>query len=130
MIGMIVGNAQNCNDLNWTRSSKFVAGEFNLSVKRVIWGPEYRTLGEVPSQVRLKLSYPDAKAIATQVLSFKACQPINSSEIVRYSNKNVSALILADSRISPVRNLNAKGRYDGSRCQTKQSSCSLGSGIG
>ena len=117
MIGMIVGNASVIAMIGIGEGAqKFVAGEvqaLGTNVLIVMPGvPNARrsSIGNAPQTLIVE----DAKAIATQVPSVQGVSAeLNSSEIVRYSNKNVSALIFGTiPEFLEVRSFEmAKGRF-------------------
>ena len=97
MIGMIVGNASVIAMIGIGEGAqKFVEGEVQalgtnvLIVRPGVPNARRSSIGNAPQTLIVE----DAKAIATQVPSIQGVSAeLNSSEIVRYSNKNVSALI-------------------------------------
>ena len=97
MVGMIVGNASVIAMIGIGEGAqKFVAGQVQalgtnvLIVRPGVPNATRSTISSAPQTLVL----PDAKAIATQVPSVQGVSAeLNSSEIVRYSNKNVSVLI-------------------------------------
>ena len=97
MIGMIVGNASVIAMIGIGEGAqKFVAGQVQSLGTNVLivrpGVPNARRVSMVNAPQTLIIE--DAKAIATQVPSIQGVSAeLNSSEIVRYSNKNVSALI-------------------------------------
>ncbi len=117
MIGMIVGNASVIAMIGIGEGAqKFVAGEvqaLGTNVLIVMPGvPKARrsSIANAPQTLIVE----DAKAIATQVPSVQGVSAeLNSSEIVRYSNKNVSALIFGTiPEFLEVRSFEmAKGRF-------------------
>ena len=117
MIGMIVGNASVIAMIGIGEGAqKFVAGEvqaLGTNVLIVMPGvPNARrsSIGNAPQTLIVE----DAKAIATQVPSVQGVSAeLNSSEVVRYSNKNVSALIFGTiPEFLEVRSFEmAKGRF-------------------
>jgi len=117
MIGMIVGNASVIAMIGIGEGSqKFVAGEVQalgtniLIVRPGVPNARRSSMGNAPQTLIVE----DAKAIATQVPSVQGVSAeLNSSEIVRYSNKNVSALIFGTiPEFLEVRSFEiAKGRF-------------------
>ena len=117
MIGMIVGNASVIAMIGIGEGAqKFVAGEVQslgtnvLIVRPGVPNARRSSLGNAPQTPIVE----DAKAIATQVPSVQGVSAeLNSSEIVRYSNKNVSALIFGTiPEFLEVRSFEmAKGRF-------------------
>jgi putative ABC transport system permease protein len=117
MIGMIVGNASVIAMIGIGEGTqKFVAGQVQalgtniLTVRPGVPNARRSSMGNAPQTLILE----DAKAIATQVPSVQGVSAeLNSSEIVRYSNKNVSALIFGTiPEFLEVRNFEmAKGRF-------------------
>ena len=117
MIGMIVGNASVIAMIGIGEGAqKFVAGEvqaLGTNVLIVMPGvPKARrsSIANAPQTLIVE----DAKAIATQVPSVQGVSAeLNSSEVVRYSNKNVSALIFGTiPEFLEVRSFEmAKGRF-------------------
>lgn len=97
MIGMIVGNASVIAMIGIGEGAqKFVAGQVQslgtnvLIVRPGLPNARRSSIANLPQTLIIE----DAKAIATQVPSIQGVSAeLNSSEIVRYSNKNVSALI-------------------------------------
>ena len=97
MIGMIVGNASVIAMIGIGEGAqKFVAGQVQslgtnvLIVRPGLPNARRSSIANLPQTLIVE----DAKAIATQVPSVQGVSAeLNSSEIVRYSNKNVSALI-------------------------------------
>ncbi|MEG4344664.1 ABC transporter permease [Microcoleus sp. A003_D6] len=97
MIGMIVGNASVIAMIGIGEGAqKFVAGQVQslgtnvLIVRPGVPNARRSAIGNAPQTLIVE----DAKTIATQVPSVQGVSAeLNSSEIVRYSNKNVSALI-------------------------------------
>src|SRR4028118_1359925 len=116
-IGMIVGNASVIAMIGIGEGTqKFVAGQVQalgtniLIVRPGVPNARRSSIGNAPQTLIVE----DAKAIATQVPSVQGVSAeLNSSEIVRYSNKNVSALIFGTiPEFLTVRNFEmAKGRY-------------------
>ncbi len=117
MIGMIVGNASVIAMIGIGEGAqKFVAGQVQslgtnvLIVRAGVPNARRGGLGNAPQTLIIE----DAKAIATQVPSVQGVSAeLNSSEIVRYSNKNVSALIFGTiPEFLEVRSFEmAKGRF-------------------
>ena len=117
MIGMIVGNASVIAMIGIGEGTqKFVAGQVQalgtniLTVRPGVPNARRSSMGNAPQTLILE----DAKAIATQVPSVQGVSAeLNSSEIVRYSNKNVSALIFGTiPEFLEVRSFEmAKGRF-------------------
>jgi len=117
MIGMIVGNASVIAMIGVGEGAqKFVGGQVQalgtnvLIVRPGVPNARRNAIGNAPQT----LIVPDAKAIATQVPSVQGVSAeLNSSEIVRYSNKNVSSLIFGTiPEFLTVRNFEmAKGRF-------------------
>jgi len=117
MIGMIVGNASVIAMIGIGEGAqKFVAGQVQslgtnvLIVRPGVPNARRSTISSAPQTLVL----PDAKAIATQVPSVQGVSAeLNSSEIVRYSNKNVSSLIFGTiPEFLTVRSFEmAKGRF-------------------
>jgi putative ABC transport system permease protein len=117
MIGMIVGNASVIAMIGVGEGAqKFVGGQVKalgtnvLIVRPGVPNATRSSLGNAPQT----LIVPDAKAIATQVPSVQGVSAeLNSSEIVRYTNKNVSSLIFGTiPEFITVRNFEmAKGRF-------------------
>ncbi len=116
MIGMIVGNASVIAMIGIGEGAqKFVAGQVQslgtnvLIVRPGVPNARRSTISSAP-----QTCIADAKAIATQVPSVQGVSAeLNSSEIVRYSNKNVSSLIFGTiPEFLTVRNFEmAKGRF-------------------
>jgi len=117
MIGMIVGNASVIAMIGIGEGAqKFVAGQVQalgtniLTVRPGVPNARRNSMGNAPQTLIVE----DAKAIATQVPSVQGVSAeLNSSEIVRYSNKNVSALIFGTiPEFLEVRSFEmAKGRF-------------------
>jgi putative ABC transport system permease protein len=117
MIGMIVGNASVIAMIGIGEGTqKFVAGQVQalgtniLIVRPGVPNVRRNSLANAPQTLIVE----DAKAIATQVPSVQGVSAeLNSSEIVRYSNKNVSALIFGTiPEFLEVRSFEmAKGRF-------------------
>jgi len=117
MIGMIVGNASVIAMIGVGEGAqKFVGGQVQalgtnvLIVRPGVPNARRNAIGNAPQTLIL----PDAKAIATQVPSVQGVSAeLNSSEIVRYSNKNVSSLIFGTiPEFLTVRNFEmARGRF-------------------
>ncbi len=117
MIGMIVGNASVIAMIGVGEGAqKLVAGQVQslgtnvLIVRAGVPNARRGGLGNTPQTLVL----PDAKAIATQVPSVQGVSAeLNSSELVRYGNKNVSALIFGTiPEFLTVRSFEmAKGRF-------------------
>ena len=117
MIGMIVGNASVIAMIGVGEGAqKFVAGQVQslgtnvLIVRAGVPNARRNAISNAPQTLVLT----DAKAIATQVPSVQGVSAeLNSSEIVRYSNKNVSALIFGTiPEFLEVRKFEiAKGRF-------------------
>ena len=117
MIGMIVGNASVIAMIGIGEGAqKFVAGQVQslgtnvLIVRPGVPNARRSSIGNAPQTLIVE----DAKAIATQVPSVQGVSAeLNSSEIVRYSNKNVSALIFGTiPEFLEVRSFEmAKGRF-------------------
>ena len=117
MIGMIVGNASVIAMIGIGEGAqKFVAGQVQslgtnvLIVRAGVPNARRGGLGNAPQTLIIE----DAKAIATQVPSVQGVSAeLNSSEIVRYSSKNVSALIFGTiPEFLEVRSFEmAKGRF-------------------
>ena len=106
MIGMIVGNASVIAMIGIGEGAqKFVAGQVQslgtnvLIVRAGVPNARRGGLGNTPQTLVL----PDAKAIATQVPSVQGVSAeLNSSELVRYSNKKCVCFDFWHySRISP-----------------------------
>jgi putative ABC transport system permease protein len=117
MIGMIVGNASVIAMIGVGEGAqKFVAGQVQslgtnvLIVRAGVPNARRGGIGNAPQTLVL----PDAKAIAIQVPSVQGVSAeLNSSEIVRYSSKNVSSLIFGTiPEFLEVRSFEmAKGRF-------------------
>ena len=114
---MIVGNASVIAMIGIGEGAqKFVAGQVQalgtniLTVRPGVPNARRNSMGNAPQTLIVE----DAKAIATQVPSVQGVSAeLNSSEIVRYSNKNVSALIFGTiPEFLEVRSFEmAKGRF-------------------
>jgi putative ABC transport system permease protein len=117
MIGMIVGNASVIAMIGVGEGAqKYVAGQVQslgtnvLIVRPGVPNARRSAISNAPQTLIVE----DANAIATQVPSVQGVSAeLNSSEIVRYSNKNVSSLIFGTiPEFLQVRNFEmAKGRF-------------------
>ena len=117
MIGMIVGNASVIAMIGVGEGAqKFVSGQVQslgtnvLIVRPGVPNARRNAIGNAPQTLIIE----DAKAIATQVPSVQGVSAeLNSSELVRYGNKNVSALIFGTiPEFLTVRSFEmAKGRF-------------------
>ena len=117
MIGMIVGNASVIAMIGVGEGAqKYVAGQVQslgtnvLIVRPGVPNARRNAISNAPQTLIVE----DAHAIASQVPSVQGVSAeLNSSEIVRYSNKNVSSLIFGTiPEFLQVRNFEmAKGRF-------------------
>lgn len=134
-IGMIVGNASVIAMIGIGEGAQKYVGEQVqalgtnvLIVRPGLPNARRNTITNAPQTLVLE----DARAIATQVPSVQGVSAeLNSSEIVRSNNKNVSALIFGTiPEFLEVRSFDMqRAVFDRNRYQTKQPSCSFRLGI-
>lgn len=116
MLGIIIGNASVIAMIGIGEGAqKFVEGQVNSLGPNVLFvfpgSPQAQRRPVLPPKT---LVLADAEAIASQVPSVKAVAPtLNSSELISYRNRNVSASIKGTTRdILIVRSLDvARGRF-------------------
>lgn len=116
MLGIIIGNASTIATIGAGKGAETYIGEqiSTLGTNVLFVSPGNRNTRRLEGQLPQTLVLADAEAIAAQVPSIKGVSAeLNGSHLVRYRNKNFSALVFGTTaNFLTVRNFElAKGRF-------------------